>query len=303
MEQQEHAYETHTRISSLGERLAAEVSKAQSRLSEVLQSIMAPFQGGPDEQGPLSRRKLAAPVANPLFRPPHPASEGVPDELTGIIAGIQATNQQLRELEQNYQAVDSSLFVLQEGAEQRDEQTAAYRDALLQLADDLEQQEAEDVARAAEQARLEAEARRLEDIRREEAMWREMDELVAAASAVQVLQAGLAVAETSAAALAGAPPIKVDVGVQLQTKPGQEVFLVGSHPCLGEWSAEAALPLTWTDGHVWQASIEVPADCIDLEYKAVLRSPNGNVLWEKGNNHKADLLGISDVELFHVFQG
>lgn len=50
---------------------------------------------------------------------------------------------------------------MQEGAELRDQQTAAYRDALLQLAEDLEAQEMEEAARAAEQARIEAELARL----------------------------------------------------------------------------------------------------------------------------------------------
>jgi hypothetical protein len=42
----------------------------------------------------------------------------------------------------------------------------AYRDALLALAEDLEQQEREEAARVAEAARIAAEARRLEELRR-----------------------------------------------------------------------------------------------------------------------------------------
>jgi hypothetical protein len=51
-------------------------------------------------QDPARLRELSSP-------------EGLPDELTGIVAQIQATNQRLRELENSYQAVDSSLLVLQ----------------------------------------------------------------------------------------------------------------------------------------------------------------------------------------------
>lgn len=32
------------------------------------------------------------------------------------------------------------------------------------------------------------------------------------------------------------------------TKMGQDVWLVGSHPCLGAWDLEKALPLSWTVG-------------------------------------------------------
>jgi hypothetical protein len=55
--------------------------------------------------------------------------------------------------------------------------------------------------------------------------------------------------------------------VTITTKPGQDVVLVGSHPSLGSWSMDDALPLTWTDGHVWRATIELPADCSSFEYK------------------------------------
>lgn len=91
--------------------------------------------------------------------------------------------------------------------------------------------------------------------------------------------------------------------MQLRTKPGQDVVLVGSHPTLGSWDLDAALPLAWSEGHVWRASVEVPADCAQLEYKAVMRRPHGAPpLWEKGGNHTADLAGAKDVTLFHVFK-
>lgn len=56
-----------------------------------------------------------------------PSADGLPDELSGVVAAIQNTNLQMRTLEESYTAVDSSLLVLQEGAELRDQQTAAYR--------------------------------------------------------------------------------------------------------------------------------------------------------------------------------
>ncbi|WIA10132.1 hypothetical protein OEZ85_010339 [Tetradesmus obliquus] len=304
LQTQEDAHETYHRISGFGELLATEVGKAQSRLSEVMQGVLAPFAADLKNQRPGSRPRspLLQALQDPARLRELSSPEGLPDELTGIVAQIQATNQRLRELENNYQAVDSSLLVLQEGAEMRDQETMAYRDALLQLAEDLETQEREEAARVAEAARIAAEARRLEEMRRDEQLRRELEELVSAASAVQATEANLAVAQTSADALRGAPPIKVEVGVQLQTKPGQNVVLVGSHPSLGSWSVDDALPMTWSDGHVWKASIELPPDSMDLEYKAVLRSSSGKDVWEKGTNHKADLQGSCDISLYHVFQ-
>lgn len=61
--------------------------------------------------------------------------------------------------------------------------------------------------------------------------------------------------------------LQLDVGVRVATKLGQDVVLVGSHPTMGSWSIDDALPLTWSDGHVWRASIELPRDCAEVEYK------------------------------------
>lgn len=61
--------------------------------------------------------------------------------------------------------------------------------------------------------------------------------------------------------------LQVDVRVHLSTQCGQSVVLVGSHPTLGSWSVDDAVPLEWTDGHIWQASFELPADCSSFEYK------------------------------------
>ena len=55
--------------------------------------------------------------------------------------------------------------------------------------------------------------------------------------------------------------------MQMKTRPGEDVVLVGSHPSLGSWDLGSALPLAWSDGHVWRASVEVDPDCACLEYK------------------------------------
>lgn len=60
---------------------------------------------------------------------------------------------------------------------------------------------------------------------------------------------------------------QVEVGVQRETKPGQRVVLVGGHPALGSWDVAKAVSMSWSNGHVWKASIELPADTTDLHYK------------------------------------
>jgi cation transport regulator ChaB len=324
LQQQEEAYEVSTKISSFSQRLTNEVNQANTRLAGVTQTVLAPFQTDDMDQDTYSPRP-GSPLLNisalpmcdscapaegfsPVPAGMLPSADGLPDELSGVVAAIQSTNLQMRTLEESYTAIDSSLLVLQEGADDRDQQTAAYRDALLQLADDLELAEEEERQRAVEQARIEAELlraaaeqRKQEEARRDEALRRELQDLVSAASAVQTTQAGIAVAETSGQALVGAPPIKVEVGVQRETKPGQRVVLVGSHPALGNWDVAKAVRMSWGNGHVWKASIDLPADTAELHYKAVLCSGDKQV-WEKGDNHTADLAGSCDVSLYHVFQ-
>lgn len=55
--------------------------------------------------------------------------------------------------------------------------------------------------------------------------------------------------------------------MQLCTQPGEDVVLVGSHPALGSWSVDNAVALTWTDGHFWRGSIELPSSVGAIEYK------------------------------------
>jgi hypothetical protein len=69
--------------------------------------------------------------------------------------------------------------------------------------------------------------------------------------------------------------LQLDVGVKVTTKLGQDVVLVGSHATMGSWSIDDALPLQWTDGHVWRASVELPPDCAEVEYKVRPRCQTG----------------------------
>lgn len=61
--------------------------------------------------------------------------------------------------------------------------------------------------------------------------------------------------------------MQVEIGVQKQTRPGQWVVLVGGHPSMGSWDVSKALRMSWNEGHVWKASVELPADTMDLQYK------------------------------------
>lgn len=75
--------------------------------------------------------------------------------------------------------------------------------------------------------------------------------------------------------------VKVQVGIHMPTKPGQRVLLVGSHPVLGCWDVSQAFKAKWSEGHVWRACLELPANIRSIEFKAVLKSADAAV-WERG---------------------
>lgn len=49
--------------------------------------------------------------------------------------------------------------------------------------------------------------------------------------------------------------------------------LVGSHEALGSWQVDKAVPATWSEGHQWSASVELPAGA-QLEFKFVVADPS-----------------------------
>jgi predicted alpha/beta superfamily hydrolase len=75
-----------------------------------------------------------------------------------------------------------------------------------------------------------------------------------------------------------------DVGI------GNEVFVVGNHPDLGNWTATGAVKLFWTSGNVWTGTIAVQAGTM-LEYKFIKRTnapgvycDAANIEWTPGDN-------------------
>ncbi|KAL4443374.1 hypothetical protein ABPG75_011111 [Micractinium tetrahymenae] len=112
-----------------------------------------------------------------------------------------------------------------------------------------------------------------------------------AATAPSVVQPGPAPAATLALAayedaMAQRPLASVRFSLRLHAQPGQRVRVVGSGDELGKWDAMAAPELRYTDGDLWQATLQLPTGCI-VEYKYVILDGSGrNVLaWQDGNNN------------------
>ncbi|MFJ5230868.1 carbohydrate-binding module family 20 domain-containing protein [Kitasatospora sp. NPDC088391] len=71
------------------------------------------------------------------------------------------------------------------------------------------------------------------------------------------------------------------------TVTGQNVYLVGSVPQLGNWAPAAAVPLSPAGYPVWSGSVRLPANTA-FEYKYIVKDAAGNVTWESGANHTAN---------------
>ncbi|MGF1427399.1 carbohydrate-binding module family 20 domain-containing protein [Kitasatospora sp. LaBMicrA B282] len=70
------------------------------------------------------------------------------------------------------------------------------------------------------------------------------------------------------------------------TSWGQNVYLVGSIPQLGNWNPSAAVPLSSGGYPVWSGTLSLPANTA-FQYKYIIKDASGNVTWENGGNHGA----------------
>ncbi|KAI3992551.1 hypothetical protein MKX01_022642 [Papaver californicum] len=65
---------------------------------------------------------------------------------------------------------------------------------------------------------------------------------------------------------------------------GQEFLVVGDDPIFGVWDPSSAIPLKWSQGHLWTAELDVPIDKT-IQFKFILKDPvTGKVIWQPGPN-------------------
>ncbi|KAN0114196.1 Glycoside hydrolase superfamily [Russula decolorans] len=69
------------------------------------------------------------------------------------------------------------------------------------------------------------------------------------------------------------------------TTYGENVFVVGSLPQLGNWDSSNAIPLDPTNYPVWGATVYLPPNT-DFEYKFIRKDSNGNIVWESDPNRQ-----------------
>eukprot|EP00746_Dinoflagellata_sp_MGD_P039699 gnl/MRDRNA2_/MRDRNA2_195863_c0_seq1.p1 gnl/MRDRNA2_/MRDRNA2_195863_c0~~gnl/MRDRNA2_/MRDRNA2_195863_c0_seq1.p1 ORF type:complete len:280 (-),score=35.83 gnl/MRDRNA2_/MRDRNA2_195863_c0_seq1:70-909(-) len=100
----------------------------------------------------------------------------------------------------------------------------------------------------------------------------------------------------------------ISFSVVCHTNFGEEVRVVGNVPELGQWHPDRALTMTWSDGNVWQATVEVEfpptASGKSFEYKYVIMSQGKVMCWESCDNRNVNQpQGRSSLTVRNVWEG
>ena len=88
----------------------------------------------------------------------------------------------------------------------------------------------------------------------------------------------------------GTPASQASFAVNASTVWGQNVYVVGNIPALGNWTPSAGLALSSATYPVWTGNLSLPAGT-SFQYKYVKLDGSGNVTWESGANRTATVNG------------
>ena len=81
--------------------------------------------------------------------------------------------------------------------------------------------------------------------------------------------------------------LKITFQLKFQTKFGQNLFITGNHPLLGNGDIEKALPLQFLNEEFWSATIELDKKNIvdiDITYNYILKNADGITSFDWGND-------------------
>lgn len=67
---------------------------------------------------------------------------------------------------------------------------------------------------------------------------------------------------------------------------GQNVFVVGSIPALGNWAPASAVPLSSAGYPTWSTTVSLPSST-SFQYKYIKKNPDGSVTWESDPNRSS----------------
>ncbi|XP_027908312.1 uncharacterized protein LOC114167424 isoform X1 [Vigna unguiculata] len=77
--------------------------------------------------------------------------------------------------------------------------------------------------------------------------------------------------------------VRVAFGLQKNCEFGEQFLIVGDDPSLGSWDPLEALPMTWSEGHIWTAEVDMPAGKL-IQFKFILKGKEGDIIWQPGSD-------------------
>ena len=105
----------------------------------------------------------------------------------------------------------------------------------------------------------------------------------------------------------GKKQLKIDYIVfqmKYNTRPGEDLGVIGSINQLGMWDQDKALKLSWNEGNIWKTKINYPFTGNDtFEFKYIFIA-NGKVRqWEDGDNRKLDYQQLKEIVEPNIKEG
>ncbi|MCO5586945.1 hypothetical protein L7F22_040890 [Adiantum nelumboides] len=97
----------------------------------------------------------------------------------------------------------------------------------------------------------------------------------------------------------GTRMIKVKFVLRRRCEFGQRFFVIGDDKSLGEWAPEAAIPMQWSEGHVWTLEMDLLSGTC-MEFKILLKADEELIEWQPGPNCKLEVLDSVTCLLIYV---
>ncbi|CAN4106111.1 unnamed protein product [Withania somnifera] len=76
-------------------------------------------------------------------------------------------------------------------------------------------------------------------------------------------------------------PVRVKFQLNKECSFGQHFHIVGDNPILGLWDPSNAVPLDWSEGHVWSVELDIPSGKT-ISYKFIMKVDDESILWQQG---------------------
>ncbi|KAJ7961258.1 Phosphoglucan, water dikinase, chloroplastic-like protein [Quillaja saponaria] len=96
-------------------------------------------------------------------------------------------------------------------------------------------------------------------------------------------QADLDTAETEPQQTHESNTVHVKLKLQKECMFGEQFNVVGDDPMFGLWDPSDAIPMTWSDEHIWTVELDIPVGKT-IKFKFILKGKGGEIMWQPGSD-------------------